>query len=231
MSAAQRQAPLRRLLNLGDPVPTPPAPSLSSPTRKSWNNQGVTLPHGTPVCMRYNRHTYEGKIVDGSWVIGDRSFDSPSGAASGVAVTKKGKHPRLDGWIYWQVKLPGEDSWKSLDSLRPKITLEELGLASGHNSDSTTSEEQNRFCMIRRRSDARGRTRRHAGSAFLQGDVTGFKATFDFAIHEDTFTKLVEGAYNNRGKPVQAGKAGLGARSLRRPPEPDCNTIDSEVVG
>lgn len=89
--------------------------------------------------MRYNRHTYEGKIVDGSWVIGDRSFDSPSGAASGVAVTKKGKHPRLDGWIYWQVKLPGEDSWKSLDSLRPKITLEELGLASGHNSDSTTA--------------------------------------------------------------------------------------------
>ena len=87
--------------------------------------------------MSYKRRTYEGKIVDGSWVIGDRKFDSPSGAASGVAVTKKGKSTRLDGWIYWQVKLPGEDSWKSLESLRPKITLEQLGLGTGGSAEAT----------------------------------------------------------------------------------------------
>lgn len=119
---------LRRLLRLGEPKSASAmAPPSSPPSRASWNDQGVTLPHGTPVQMRYNRRTYEGQIVDGSWVIGDRRFDSPSGAASGIAVTKKGKKTRLDGWIYWQVKLPGEDSWKPLESLRPKITLEQLG--------------------------------------------------------------------------------------------------------
>ena len=80
--------------------------------------------------MSYNRRTYEGQIVNGSWAIGEHNFDSPSGAASGVAVTKRGERTRLDGWIYWQVKLPGSDAWQPLESLRParKVTLEEPGL-------------------------------------------------------------------------------------------------------
>lgn len=129
---------LRRLLKLGEPKPAPTKASSSSPaSRKSWSDQSVTLPHGTSVRMRYNRRTYEGQIADGSWVIGDRKFDSPSGAASGVAVTKKGKSTRLDGWIYWQVRMPGEDSWKSLESLRPTITLEQLGYATGGDTEMT----------------------------------------------------------------------------------------------
>lgn len=121
---------LRRLLKLGQPKATATtAVSSFVASRRAWSDQGVTLPHATPVRMRYNNHTYEGQIVDGSWVIGDRRFESPSGAASGVARTKKGKPTRLDGWIYWQVKLPGEESWKPLESLRPKVTLEQLGLA------------------------------------------------------------------------------------------------------
>ncbi len=130
---------LRQLLRLGEPKFAPAmAPPSSPPSRASWSDRGITLPHGTPVRMRYNRRTYEGQIVDGSWVIEEQRFDSPSGAASGVAVTKKGKKTRLDGWIYWQVKLPGEDGWKLLDSLRPRITLEQLGLATGDNCSTET---------------------------------------------------------------------------------------------
>jgi hypothetical protein len=122
---------LRRLLQLGKPKADPATAIPSSPPRrKSWSDQGVTLPHETAIRMNYNGRTYEGRIIDGSWVIGEHSFVSPSGAASGVAVTKKGKHTRLDGWIYWQAKLPGSDTWNSLESLRPihKVTLDELGL-------------------------------------------------------------------------------------------------------
>jgi hypothetical protein len=41
--------------------------------------------------MSYNGRQYAGEIVDGKWVIEGKTFDSPSGAASGVALTKSGK--------------------------------------------------------------------------------------------------------------------------------------------
>ncbi len=58
-----------------------------------------------------------------------KSFDSPSGAASGVAITKSGKHTRLDGWIYWEAKQPGEDAWTRIATLRTgTLAIEDLGL-------------------------------------------------------------------------------------------------------
>jgi hypothetical protein len=82
---------LRRLLRHRKPEAEPATAIPSSPPRrKSWSDQGVTLPHGTAIRTSYNRRTYEGQIVNGSWAIGEHNFDSPSGAASGVAVTKRG---------------------------------------------------------------------------------------------------------------------------------------------
>ncbi len=96
---------------------------------RSWSDEGVTLTHGTPIRMRYNGRLHEGEIVDGKWIVDGKTFDSPSGAASGVAITKSGKHTRLDGWVYWEAKLPGEDKWTHILSLRTStVTLEDLGL-------------------------------------------------------------------------------------------------------
>jgi hypothetical protein len=114
---------LRRLLKLGEPKPSATESSAASPTRKSWSDEGITLPHGTRVRMRYNGRTYEGQIVDGGWVIGNQTFGTPSGAASGVAITKKGKPTQLNGWIYWEAQLPEEHGWVLLENLRPKPTL------------------------------------------------------------------------------------------------------------
>jgi hypothetical protein len=114
---------LRRLLKLGERKAPTTKSSGSSPTRKGWTDEGVSLPHGTPVRMRYNGRSYEGQIVDGSWVIGSQTFDSPSGAASGVAVTKKGKPTELNGWIYWEVKLSEEQGWVFLKNLRRSPNL------------------------------------------------------------------------------------------------------------
>lgn len=126
-------AALRRLLKLPPPKPASPGKTVRTFDR-AWFGEGVTLAHGTLVRMRYNGRLYEGEIVDGKWIIEGKTFDSPSGAASGIAVTKKGKTTRLDGWIYWEVMPPGYTDWTPIKALRPmlsrstNLTLEQLGL-------------------------------------------------------------------------------------------------------
>ena len=111
---------LRRLLKLPEPDPSPRTADATPRAKRPWRDHGVDLPHGTAIRMEYNRRIHEGRIVDGEWVVEGRRFDLPSGAASGVAATKKGKSPRLVGWKYWRVKRLGEDHWTLLDDLRPK---------------------------------------------------------------------------------------------------------------
>lgn len=130
---------LRRLLSLPGTDASKTRITAATPhTMRDWSDQGVVLPHGSTIRMEYNRRIYEGEIVDGEWVIDGRKFASPSGAASGVGLTKKGKTTRLDGWNLWYAKLPGEDHWTLLDRLRLKPTTvsavnlnleDDLGLA------------------------------------------------------------------------------------------------------
>lgn len=114
---------LRRLLRLPERKSSQSRASDASAKQKDWTDKGVVLPHGTELRMEYSGRTYIGKILDGEWVIGDMKFDSPSGAASGVALTRKGKRTRLDGWKYWFVRRPSETSWVFLESLRPTMTI------------------------------------------------------------------------------------------------------------
>ena len=81
-------------------------------------NEGVSLPHGTQLRMEYNGAQYVGAIEGGVWSVEGKTFKSPSAAAGGVALTKKGTHTQLDGWEYWQVKRPGDHRWIELNSLR-----------------------------------------------------------------------------------------------------------------
>lgn len=114
---------LRRLLRLPESDNAfEPAPA-SSGNEKAWSEKGVTLPHGTEVRMSYNGQLYEGQIRDGKWVIGNKEFNSPSGAASGIAVTKRGKRTRLDGWMYWEVLIPSESNWTPLKILRRNAVM------------------------------------------------------------------------------------------------------------
>ncbi|MGD9658545.1 MAG: hypothetical protein AB7U61_13080 [Methylocystis sp.] len=114
---------LRRLLGLPEDKSFQSRGSAFPAKQKDWTDKGVILPHGTDLRMEYSGRTYIGKILNGEWVIGDMKFDSPSGAASGVALTKKGKRTRLDGWKYWFVRRPLETSWVFLENLRPTMTI------------------------------------------------------------------------------------------------------------
>jgi len=124
---------LRRLLGCepnNEPVKITGNKQLATTRQRPWSTDGVTLPHGTSIRMSYNGHIYSGSIQDGFWVVGGEKFTSPSGAAGGVAITKKGTKTKLDGWIYWQVKRPGDTDWTVVQDLRPKPvfngTVEEL---------------------------------------------------------------------------------------------------------
>lgn len=108
---------LRRLLKLADAAPSL-GQVVESGQGHPWSGDGVVLPNGTKVRMRYNKQVHEGSIVNGMWVIGGKTFDSPSGAASAVGLTKRGQRTRLDGWNYWEAQFPGEVNWQRISALR-----------------------------------------------------------------------------------------------------------------
>lgn len=114
---------LRRLLGLPPPTSVEPVQSSQENAGSPWTDGRLSLDHGTLIRMEYDRgrQVYEGKILDGNWVVAGRTFDSPSGAASELAVTKRGESTKLNGWLYWKVKRATDKEWVPLRSLRPKV--------------------------------------------------------------------------------------------------------------
>ena len=108
---------LRRLLKLSEASVT----TLTTPSAETdglpWFRKGVTLPHGTRLRMQYNGQQHSGIVENGEWVVEGGRFNTPSGAASRVAVTKNGNHTSLDGWAYWFVKRPGDTDWIEIRQL------------------------------------------------------------------------------------------------------------------
>ena len=86
---------------------------------RPWWGKGVTLSHGTKLQMEYRGRQYDGEIHNGRWLVEGERFGSPSKAAGGVVLTKDGKHPQINGWIYWHVKRPGDEDWILINELRP----------------------------------------------------------------------------------------------------------------
>ena len=81
--------------------------------------------------MRYDRgrQVYSGKIVNGKWHFDQGVFDSPSGAASGLAVTKKDEKTKLNGYNYLEFRLPGSEKWVFLRDLRDARGRKEIDLS------------------------------------------------------------------------------------------------------
>jgi len=110
-------AVLRRLLKL-QPQDELPVAINGAPDRDAWTGKGVKLPAGTELRMEYRGKEHRGVIQNSAWAVGGKNYKSPSAAAGGVATTKSGKRPSLDGWKYWQVRRPGDAGWVALSSLR-----------------------------------------------------------------------------------------------------------------
>ncbi len=117
-------AALRRLLRLPEESEQQ---SGSKPVGRPWSSEGVTLPHETDLRMKYNSdQLIKGKIDNGKWYCEGQYFDSPSAAASALARTKDGQPTSLNGWNYWEAKLPGSAEWKPIKSLRSARSIGEI---------------------------------------------------------------------------------------------------------
>lgn len=110
---------LRRLLGLPEKMVELPD---DDSTREGvpFVEDGVSILHGSDARMRYQRGTqlYEGKFLDGMLVVDGKKYPTLSAAASDLARTKDGKKTSLNGWLYWEVRVPGTARWRMLKDLR-----------------------------------------------------------------------------------------------------------------
>ena len=101
---------LRQLLHL--PPERTSATSANSPAPSDWVTKGVRLPAGTELRATYKGQNYLARVADGALVLNGERFDSPSAAAMSIT------HHPINGWTFWQCRLPGQARWTLLRELR-----------------------------------------------------------------------------------------------------------------
>lgn len=107
---------IRDLLRLGKPKPNAPLPP-SNASQDDWVVKGVKFPAGTEFRARYKGETYTARVEDGMFALADKKFDTPSAAA--ISITNNS----VDGWRFWECKLPGSHTWRIMKSLRAKARI------------------------------------------------------------------------------------------------------------
>ncbi|GAB5604966.1 DUF4357 domain-containing protein [Sideroxyarcus sp. TK5] len=102
---------IRELLGL-EPSNTNSAKKSSDPSPDDWTAKGVHFPAGTEFRATYKGKIRTGYIDKGALVVNGKRYDSPSAAA--VAITGN----PVNGWRFWECRLPGKSSWHLIESLR-----------------------------------------------------------------------------------------------------------------
>ena len=88
------------------------ATASSNPAPSDWVTKGVRFPAGTEFRANYKGQTYLARVENGAMVLNGKKFDSPSAAA--VSITDN----PVNGWHFWQCRLPGQASWQMIKALR-----------------------------------------------------------------------------------------------------------------
>ena len=101
---------LRELLGLPRKK-SPPHPQASA-VPGDWVTKGVRFPAGTEFRATYKGQTWLARVEGGALVLNDNRFDSPSAAA--ISITGN----PVNGWNFWQCRLPGQASWQIIKALR-----------------------------------------------------------------------------------------------------------------
>ena len=101
---------LRQMLGLSSKKePTVPA---ARPEAGDWITKGVRFPAGTEFRAKYKGQTWLGLVEGGALVVNGKRYDTPSAAA--VAITEN----PVNGWTFWECRLPGQAGWKIIKALR-----------------------------------------------------------------------------------------------------------------
>jgi hypothetical protein len=103
---------LRQLLGLPARKGTSTSRQPSAAAPGDWIVKGVRFPARTELRATYKGQTYLGRVEGGALVLSGKRFDSPSAAA--VSITRN----PVNGWRFWEARLPGQAGWTILESLR-----------------------------------------------------------------------------------------------------------------
>ena len=102
---------IRELLGLGQGKAAA-AKETTGPSPDDWVAKGVRFPAGTEFRATYKGRVRTGRVEGGALAVNGQQYDSPSAAA--VAVTGS----PVNGWRFWECRLPGKSSWQLIESLR-----------------------------------------------------------------------------------------------------------------
>ena len=102
---------LRELLDLA-PKKVSQANGTQTSTGVPWVWKGVKFPPGTEFRAEYGGQTYYGKVENGVLVYDGKRYKSPSPAAAAITGNS------VNGWIFWECKMPGSSSWVLISNLR-----------------------------------------------------------------------------------------------------------------
>ena len=102
---------LREVLGLKPLTSAATKPILES-SAGAWTTKGITFPAGTEFRANYKGQTILAKVESGFLVLNGKRFDSPSAAA--VSITGN----MVNGWIFWECRMPGKTSWQTIKMLR-----------------------------------------------------------------------------------------------------------------
>jgi hypothetical protein len=104
---------LREMLGLGRAKPKVQSNGAGQESAGvPWVWKGVSFPHGTELRAEYSGRTYYAKVEDGALVYEGKRFKSPSPAATAVTGNP------LNGWKFWECKMPGKNRWVLINKLR-----------------------------------------------------------------------------------------------------------------
>jgi hypothetical protein len=102
---------IRDLLGLGQNKVTA-TKETTGPSPADWVAKGIRFPAGTEFRASYKGQVRTGRVEGGALAVSGKSYDSPSAAA--VAITGS----PVNGWRFWECRLPGQSTWQLIESLR-----------------------------------------------------------------------------------------------------------------
>jgi hypothetical protein len=102
---------IRKLLNMPPATPAPASGNGAAPG--DWLTKGVRFPDGTDFRATYKGQTYTARVAGGALVLNGQTFASVSSAARAITGSN------VDGWRFWQCRLPGKSAWVPVSTLRP----------------------------------------------------------------------------------------------------------------
>lgn len=102
---------IRELLGLGHGKANT-AKETTGPSPDDWVVKGVRFPAGTEFRASYKGQVRTGRAEGGALAINGQRYDSPSAGAAAITGSP------VNGWRFWECRLPGRSSWQLIESLR-----------------------------------------------------------------------------------------------------------------